>query len=356
VAVISWGLFLQKEARPGNKKFIEKGFALVTTPPLCFELGICVPEQHKDLLSGILADFQVHDFVWGSIDCNLDAEFNPHQKVQGPNYDAVLAQNTSPALVYSFDEEFLKTLQRELEHRLPLANIPQSSTRFFLAPLANQNWHESWKESFAPVCVGEVFAVLPPWENPAHFQQKHKIIIDPGMAFGTGQHETTRLCLQALAQCFEPHGSAGHGHRAPPGPQKVLDVGTGSGILAIAARMLGATQVFANDLDTTCLPIAKRNAQENGICDIVWTPCPVEDFQEHQFHCVVANIQCKPLCALLGSFQKLLNSHTGILIVSGILTSEEQEFCAALTHHGFVLVDTLVQGDWCALRCTKGAP
>ncbi|BBH54279.1 50S ribosomal protein L11 methyltransferase [Fluviispira sanaruensis] len=302
---------------------------------ICYELKINISEENKDILAELFAELDIHDFVLGTLECDVEAEYNP----QDPKHDyyTELAHNI-PVILYNNDKEYLLSIQSALKHLFPKVNIPFDETTFTIQELADQDWKESWKASFRPIFVKDIFAIIPPWEQSKSFTQKHKIVIDPGMAFGTGQHETTRLCLETMLNYTIP--------------KKVLDVGTGSGILAIAAQKLGAEFIIANDLDPDCMRIAEENAQTNNAAGIQFTNIPIEDIKETDFALIIANIQSRPLKAIMPSIREHI-ADKGIVILSGILVSERKDFLAFLAEKKMNFLATHTMGDWCSIVCTK---
>jgi ribosomal protein L11 methyltransferase len=187
------------------------------------------------------------------------------------------------------------------------------------------DWVTLSQSSFEPIVIRDTLWVGPHWHTtPDAFLRAPRwhLSIDPGMAFGTGGHPTTQLCLEALLTIFSrPHESS------PPGPARVLDLGCGSGILAIAAARLGANQVLAVDIDPVALQTTRRNADINGVSSqvIVADACtPIPD----QFDLVVANILAQPLKVLAPMILSAVASNGG-LVLSGLLTRQEDEVRAA---------------------------
>jgi ribosomal protein L11 methyltransferase len=303
--------------------------------PLCYELQIHVTEEQKDLVAALLADLEVDNFVYGDVDCDIEAEYDPSSAHQ--DLYQKLNANT-PMVVYSEDKRFLTSLFNSLVTLFPKMEIPVLEKTFILQEIKNQNWRESWKESFQPVFVENTFVLLPPWEDPSQFSQKHKIVIDPGMAFGTGQHETTRLCLDRMA-----HFSV---------PKRFFDVGTGSGILAIGAKMLGAEFVLGNDIDPECEQIANENAQKNNVTGLHFVSKPISEVKEKDFDLVVANIQSTPLKTIVPEILKRVTLD-GHVILSGILVSEKEEFVSFLSQCHAVVVETKDLNHWCAIVCRR---
>lgn len=301
--------------------------------PSCYEMKIFVQQMHKDLFSVLLPELGVSDFILDAVDCDLEAEYNPHNSNQN-RYEEILSHAQSPIVIYSEDKNQLIFVQKELERVLPDLHIPVTEGMFVITEI-DGSWRDSWKDSFKPIFVKDMFAILPPWENPEAFTQKFKITIDPGMAFGTGQHETTRLCLEAMLGVSKLN--------------RVLDVGTGSGILAIAAHMLGASQIVGTDLDPDCIPIAVENAQKNGISDILFVHQSCDQITpDHGFDTIIANIQSTPLKSILPEIKRLAAPHANI-ILSGILTSERDDFVSFAKSLGFVFRSTIDLNDWCCI-------
>ena len=137
--------------------------------------------------------------------------------------------------------------------------VDRKNPRISRAIVEERDWTEEWKKSYTSFPIGDDFFIIPSWENCECPQDRLPIRIDPGQAFGTGTHETTQLSMEALARWTEPD-------------QIVLDVGTGSGILAIASRLLGAKEVFACDIDPVAVRVARANIERNAEND-VWTFC-----------------------------------------------------------------------------------
>lgn len=199
----------------------------------------------------------------------------------------------------------------------------------------------AWKEFFRPTQVSPRFWVHPPWERPDVGEEMHRIEIDPGMAFGTGTHETTRLCLVALDRAL-----------ATPG-LRVLDVGTGSGILAIGAALLGASEVMGTENDPVATRIAQENSEINGtegVCRFATCELPTV---EGTWDVVVANILPHVLIEMRDDLVRLAGDD-GTIILSGILQRERDRVLASF---GEVItqdarVDTM--GEWCSITYARG--
>jgi ribosomal protein L11 methyltransferase len=195
------------------------------------------------------------------------------------------------------------------------------------------DWAERWREFHRPLVLGDRLTVRPPWE-PAG-QTELDVVIDPGQAFGTGAHATTRLCLELLLSSQDGGGSC-------------VDLGCGSGVLAIVAALLGFGPVLALDFDPLAVQATTANAAVNGVVldvrrfDLLAEQTPDADL-------VVANVLAGPLLSWAGRQERLPPR----LILSGLLTEETDRVAAAYAARGMTLVDTRVRGDWAALLLTR---
>jgi ribosomal protein L11 methyltransferase len=207
--------------------------------------------------------------------------------------------------------------------------------------VAEEDWAEAWKAHFKPLKVTDRLVIRPPWEEYAAQPGETVITIYPGMAFGTGRHASTLLCLRALEQVWEAR---------PPGagnPWQVLDVGTGTGILALAAARYGA-EVLAIDLDPEAVAAALENVRLNNLIDRVWveeTPLPS---LRQQFGLILANITAPDLLQLADSLTARLLSD-GVLILSGFLTEDASRLEDRYQGLGLHKTGFLTHEDWGAL-------
>jgi ribosomal protein L11 methyltransferase len=211
-----------------------------------------------------------------------------------------------------------------------------------VAEVTDEDWGEGWKKDFRPLDVGRV-RVRPSWIDEPTPPGAVEVVLDPGMAFGTGTHPTTSLCLAALSDLLT----------ARPGAS-VLDVGTGSGLLAIAARKLGAGRVAANDEDPVAVRVAGENAARNGAA-LELTVDPVEAIAG-TFDVVVANILANVLVALAPALATKV-APGGVLLLSGILAPQEDEVRRAHVAQGLAPVPggDRRQGEWSLLALGRPA-
>ncbi len=236
--------------------------------------------------------------------------------------------------------------RRALRRRLAALEVSAPVGRLRYAPLAQHAWADEWKRFFHTLRVGRL-VVRPSWEHEPLQAGELLIDLDPGAAFGTGQHETTRLCLGALDAHLRPGA-------------EVIDLGTGSGILAIAAARLGAARVRAIDIDAEAVEVARQNVARNGVADIVtlaagslgptW-PWP-DSRAEGSADCVVANISSAAVMALLPACVEALRPG-GIWIGSGFLVTAAAGVEAAARAAGLRPLATTTEGEWCCLVAAR---
>lgn len=205
--------------------------------------------------------------------------------------------------------------------------------------------HERWKDFFHVLRVSERIVIRPPWRDYVAEPGDVVIEVEPGMAFGTGGHQTTQLCLRGL----EAVGGE-LAEKAGPGSREVLDVGCGSGVLAIAGLALGATHAVALDVDAAALEATADNARRNGVAGrIEIRDEPLRDLAAagRRFPLVVANIISGTLLELRDDLFAVAAG--GILLVSGLLTDEEAEFRAAFPLPGATLIHREAMDEWLCL-------
>jgi ribosomal protein L11 methyltransferase len=241
-------------------------------------------------------------------------------------------------------EEKRRQLERALWYLGRIRPLPAAQFK----PIQQANWAEAWKQHYQPIAVGERLMIVPAWlEQPAG--GRIPIRIDPGMAFGTGTHPTTQLCLQALEMAAPRAGCT----------WEVIDLGCGTAILAIAALKLGAWHALGVDIDPEAIRAARENAQTNRVtANLDLGVGSLDEIRSGAYtirnaRIVLANILAPVLIRLLGEGLGDILADGGVLILSGILQEQADDVQAAAQAHGLRLVARQQIGDWVALSVAR---
>jgi len=243
---------------------------------------------------------------------------------------------------YLPDDDALAGTRQQLEQGLHYLGMIQPLPEPVFTPVADQNWMEAWKARYQPIPVGRKLIIFPAWLTTQD-DSRIPIKIDPGMAFGTGTHPTTQLCLELMESQITSDSA-------------VIDIGCGSGILSIAALKLGAAFALGVDVDEASVRASRENANSNDIradkfeiglgsvAEVV-----ADRFRVSNAPLVLANILAPVIIRLLDSGLASLVSAGGAIILSGILVDQVEGVMAALEAHGLRLVEKRQAGDWVAL-------
>ena len=259
-----------------------------------------------------------------------------------PNNDqeGACPERSEPSLLTAYflghAQSYLTKLSRQLEIEKLVSGRPQ------VLAVENEDWLDGWRKNFTLTPLTERTLVVPTWQELPAAETRLGIRIYPGQGFGTGTHETTRLAAAALENELE----------SEPGSASVLDVGTGSGILAILAAKRGAVRVLALDIDEEALINARENCAHNQVCEQVsLESSPITQIDE-EFTLIVANIIVPVLLQLAPQFPRLLKPG-GRLILSGILVDQILKLTKTYADLGFLIKPTETMGEWAAFVCEK---
>ncbi len=222
-----------------------------------------------------------------------------------------------------------------------LARVAGIHTSVEYARIDEQDWAEAWKEYFWPEKITDRIVVKPSWREYMPGPQEIILEIDPGMAFGTGTHATTALCIRMLQAHLKP-GDA------------FLDVGTGSGILMIAAAKLGAGTVCGVDNDEVAVAVAEKNLLANHIDSFSLTTGNLVDDVRQTFEVAAANILAEIILDLLPDVNAVLKEN-GLLLCSGIITAKTEIVLSGLKEKGFSLVEVMEKEGWVAIAARRTA-
>ena len=251
-------------------------------------------------------------------------------------------ENTEVVTVsaYYADDEKLEKRLAEIDEQLALIEERIGKYRFGntrFRKVSEQDWANEWKQYFHVTHVGKCLVIKPSWEEYAPKEGEHVIEIDPGMAFGTGTHHTTNMMMERLEKVITPDST-------------VFDVGTGSGILAIAAAMLGAKSVTAVDIDAVAVRVAKENVADNGLSDqIEVREGDLLHGTEGKADVIIANIIADIVIMLLQDIPQKLNDD-GVLLASGIIEERMQDVEAAAQAQGLYVDAVDHRGGWVVMQ------
>ena len=204
-----------------------------------------------------------------------------------------------------------------------------------------EDWANSWKAYYKPIKIGKKLVIVPAWEKYEPSEGELIVRMDPGMAFGTGTHETTRLVIQMLENYTKPGC-------------RMLDVGTGSGILAICASRLGAGECKAYDIDPMAVRVANENIKDSGLTNIT---CEVSDLlkgadKSKPYDLICANIVADIIIRMTPDVGAFMHENT-VLLASGIIAERADDVISCFEAHGFRIVEQLTDNGWCGLAVMK---
>lgn len=205
------------------------------------------------------------------------------------------------------------------------------------AEVHDSDWADNWKKYFKPFDVGDRLAVCPTWEKYTGSDSRKVLKIDPGAAFGSGTHETTRLCLEVL----EEYVSSG---------KKILDIGCGSGILSIAALLLGADSACGVDIDAAAVKTAKENGEINGFSEptLTYLQGDLAGAVEGKFDIITANIVADVIIRLLPDLRRYMSAG-GVALLSGIISERSKEVERHIEENNFSIVKKSDNNGWACI-------
>ena len=246
---------------------------------------------------------------------------------------------TGDAWIEAFgtDEREMLAAASELEAIVRAAGVDAFA---LVEPLANEDWTEAWKKFFHVIHVTKRVVIRPAWEEYAAAPGEIVIDIEPGMSFGTGLHATTRACIGFIERLALEDGAGAAANR------RLVDMGCGSGILAIAARKLGFTEVTGYDYDPLCVKISKENSAANGLPDIPFSECDILAPPLPEADIFVANILAPVLEQAAQFVRVAVPTGAGRLVLSGILETQYDSVKRVYEKLGFREIATAIEGEW----------
>ena len=231
-------------------------------------------------------------------------------------------------------DETVKYIEEKVEE-IKEMGVDVGEGKVYSTSMKEEDWANNWKKYYKPTKVGEKIVVKPIWEDYEVKDNEVVVELDPGMAFGTGTHETTRMCIQSLEKYVKPENV-------------VFDIGTGSGILGIAAAKLGAKKVIAVDLDPVAVDSAKENVAFNNIENIEVLYGDLMEVVEGKADIVVANIIAEIIVLLADGVKDFINEG-GHFITSGIILAKKQMVIDKLNQCGFTIEEIKEDGEWACI-------
>lgn len=297
------------------------------------EISVITTHEGSELVADILSEFSEEGVF---IDDKEDVAFlEKLGKTWDYMEDGVLSSDctvTVKCYVKREDEESalndIKSRLSALEENCP---FPLGELSVSVSHVDGDVWQEKWKENFKPIKLGNI-TVIPAWIDYTVKKDELPVYIGSNMAFGTGEHETTALCIEKMQKYVKPQSV-------------VLDVGTGSGILGIAAARLKAKDVIMTDIDECAVSAAKENLKLNGIENAEVFLKNLLDDNSVKGDVIVANIMAEVLISFAPAIKNNLNAG-GVIILSGILTDRENKVISAYKEQGFTLLETEERGEW----------
>ena len=293
-------------------------------------------EAVSEILAGVCLGGVAVEAPYQLVDDGLAARIDPTRPVTVRGY--------LPALDAAAVRQGVERAARELGHlqAFGLRDIGELATRV----VHEEDWADAWKSHFPVLRVGRRLVIRPTWREHVPAVGEVVIALDPGMAFGTGLHPTTRLCLAALEDLADDGLVAG---------ARVLDVGSGSGILSVAAGLLGAREVVAVDTDPLAVEASAANARLNGLDEVVAAYRGSVGTAAGEFDAVLANLVASLLVDLANDLRRSLRPG-GRLVAGGIFADREAEVVAAFAAAGLVVTARSAETEWiCLLARASGA-
>lgn len=296
------------------------------------EIKISVPASKAET-AGNIANMTVPHGIYIEDYSNLEEEAMEIAHIDLID-EALLAKDRDHAIIHIYisPEDNPAEAVSFLEERLRACGIGYAIER---AECAMDDWLNNWKKYFKPISVGEKLLIRPVWEEDFDPQGRAVLNLEPGLAFGTGTHETTRLCLELIERYLSPRS-------------KLLDVGCGSGILSVAGLLLGAGEAVGIDIDPLAVKTAKENARLNGVEERFTGICgDLASKVSGQFQLVAANIVADVVIQLTQDVPRFL-APDGVYIISGIIDTREDDVLAALAGR-FTVIERREERGWVAM-------
>lgn len=232
-------------------------------------------------------------------------------------------------------EQLLARLQADAES----VSLPVPALEW--QPLDSEDWANSWKEHWHPVFIGDRFLVNPIWIDIPPHGDRHVLLLDPGVAFGTGEHATTQMCLESLEEILDEKSQ-----------QTIADIGCGSGILSLGAAKLGAARVYAVDIEPQAIEVTQKNCDRNHLSDTISVELGSIEAIAQTVDGVVCNILAEVIVPLAPEYARITHAKSWI-VLSGLIHSQVESVTEAMQAAGWTVVSQRSRGEWVCLKLQR---
>lgn len=301
------------------------------------EIKINVNPLYEEVVAEILNSFGIEEIILS------EEYFNDNMPIKNENVvKAYIPENEkSIELIKLIKNDLINQKNFFIENNITEKNL--GSFAFTTNKVNDEDWSESWKQYWHPQRIGKHIIICPSWEKVDDIQENDIIInLDPGAAFGTGTHQTTRLCIRAVEKVYSEENTF----------EKVLDVGTGSGILAIIAAKMGAKEVYGIDIDSVAIEVSIENAQKNSVSKV----CHFDDNSlkniNDKYDLVIVNILARTIIMMADDVKKVCKNG-GTILLSGIIEAKVNEVIEKYESIGLNLVEKDEEEGWYSLTFNK---
>jgi len=295
------------------------------------ELCVDVPPEFVEPISHIF-----YKYGYGGVSIESPADFNPDEGEVAP------VPETFSVRTYIPKDDSTDERRANIEIGVKLINHLHPIEPLKETEIKDEDWETNWKQYFHPIRVGRKLVICPTWQEHASLRDDVIIFLDPGMAFGTGHHPTTRMCMELLEDTIV-------------GGEKIIDLGCGSGILSVTAVKLGALSSIGFEIESNASKVAKENCVLNGVdesVEVFNSTLPDYRYSEGDFDLALANISAKVIIELADHLTKGLRSG-GKLILSGVLENALEDVRDVFEPLGVVFEKVMTDSDWTAVLATK---
>ncbi len=295
------------------------------------ELCVDVPPEFVEPISHIF-----YKYGYGGVSIESPADFNPDEGEVAP------VPETFSVRTYIPKDDSTDERRANIEIGVKLINHLHPIEPLKETEIKDEDWETNWKQYFHPIRVGRKLVICPTWQEHASLRDDVIIFLDPGMAFGTGHHPTTRMCMELLEDTIV-------------GGEKIIDLGCGSGILSVTAVKLGALSSIGFEIENNASKVAKENCVLNGVdesVEVFNSTLPDNRYSEGDFDLALANISAKVIIELADHLTKGLRSG-GKLILSGVLENALEDVRGVFEPLGVVFEKVMTDSDWTAVLATK---